>query len=64
MVSVKLKMPYLALLNLTLVMVFVTASNKLENLVSNVNTFIGTSYYKKSDDVHDYGNTAPYAGTH
>ena len=32
------------------------------NLMENVNTLIGTSYFENQFDVHDYGNTAPFAG--
>ena len=32
------------------------------NLIDNVNTLIGTSYFEDQFDVHDYGNTAPFAG--
>ena len=31
-------------------------------LLDYVNTLIGTSYYEDQFDVHDYGNTAPFAG--
>ena len=32
------------------------------NLLKYVNTLIGTSYFENQFDVHDYGNTAPFAG--
>lgn len=32
------------------------------DLIGHVNTLIGTSYYVNQFDVHDYGNTAPFAG--
>ena len=33
-----------------------------QDLIGYVNTLIGTSYYENQFDVHDYGNTAPFAG--
>ena len=33
-----------------------------QDLLQYVNTLIGTSYYQNQFDVHDYGNTAPFAG--
>jgi putative alpha-1,2-mannosidase len=33
-----------------------------QDLIGYVNTLIGTSYYEDQFDVHDYGNTAPFAG--
>ena len=33
-----------------------------QDLIGYVNTLIGTSYYEDEFDVHDYGNTAPFAG--
>jgi putative alpha-1,2-mannosidase len=33
-----------------------------QDLTGYVNTLIGTSYYEDQFDVHDYGNTAPFAG--
>ena len=50
------------------VLLFVTAMSTYKtvcgtsNLLENVNTLIGTSYFENQFDVHDYGNTAPFAG--